>query len=93
MELIYHYKINCKRCGSRKEHIYGHETKQRRDGENVYEHGFGRRSSRSVRTLLSAVTGAFAATVAIDSDPASVAIDSPFCIGCGESFVFINKET
>lgn len=48
--------------------------KEKQEIEKVYEHGLGRRSSRSVRTFLSAVTGAFSATVAIESAPASVAI-------------------
>lgn len=63
----------------------------------MYEHGLGRRLSRSVRTFLSAVIGALAATVAIDSDPASDAIvlSLSSCV-CGSErlffFFFINKK-
>lgn len=46
--------------------------KKNKEIEKMQVHGLGRRSSRSVRTFLSAVTGAFSATVAIESTPASV---------------------
>lgn len=61
----------------------------------MYEHGLGRRLSRSVRTFLSAVIGALAATVAIDSDPASDAIVlslSSCVLWFREAFFFINKK-